>query len=685
MKTSFFHRWNESFRNSRRPDPVSRARRHRRLLSLEALEQRITLSQSPKMVLDIRRGSGDSNPYEVTAVGATAYFSANDGAHGMELWKSDGTTLGTVLVKDINPGSGQSYPRNLTNFNGMLYFTGDDGTHGRELWKSDGTPTGTMMVKDINPGSAWSDPGLLAIVNGALFFRAVDDAHGRELWRSDGTTAGTVLVKDINPGSASSYPASFTNLSGTLFFAANGPTSSGLWKSDGTADGTVLVKDIGTSWLTDVNGALFFAGEDANGAELWRSDGTASGTVMVKDIFPGGYVDYTVSGYYQWATYRPNSSGPAEFTGVDGTLFFTAGDGTHGGELWKSNGTAAGTVLVKDINPGTGGASINWIQNIDRTLYFTADDGKNGQESWKSDGSEAGTMLVKDIRPGSNGSNPLSSAISNGTLYFTADDGVCGTELWKSDGSPAGTALVKDIAPGVASSYPGWLTNVNGTLFFTADDGIHGQELWTSVDSPTQSTSLNVSGFPATIAAGTAGSFTITAKNADGSTNTSYRGTVHFTSSDSKATLPADYTFSAADQGMHNFGATLRTAGTQSLTATDTANAAISGSQYVKVNPAAASRLILSAPARVTSNKKFSLNVTVVDAYGNVATGYRGTINFRSSDVTASLSDSYTFTPADLGVHTFTGLVLKKKGKQSITVTDTQDGSLTASVSINVL
>ena len=168
--------------------------------------------------------------------------------------------------------------------------------------------------------------------------------------------------------------------------------------------------------------------------------------------------------------------------------------------------------------------------------------------------------------------------------------------------------------------------------------------------------------------------------DAYGNVAAGYTGTVTFSSSDVQAGLPASYTFTAADAGVHTFSATLKTAGTQSLTATDTANVAVAGSQSVTVNPAAASRLVLSAPAVVTAGARFSLSVTVVDAYGSVVTGYRGTLTFRSSDSTANLPQDYTFTASDQGVHTFTGLVLRKKGKQTITVTDTLDGSLTASV-----
>src|SRR5262249_35268027 len=161
------------------------------------------------------------------------------------------------------------------------------------------------------------------------------------------------------------------------------------------------------------------------------------------------------------------------------------------------------------------------------------------------------------------------------------------------------------------------------------------------VDDGSQGRSLGVSGFPASITAGVAGSFTVTAKNADGTTNPGYRGTVHFTSSDPQAVLPADYTFTAADQGVHTFTATLKTPGSQSITTTDTV-VPITGAQTgIMVNPAAARRLLLSAPASINAGAQFSLTVTVVDAYGNVVTGYRCKIAFSSSDSTAVLPKNY--------------------------------------------
>jgi ELWxxDGT repeat protein len=198
---------------------------------------------------------------------------------------------------------------------------------------------------------------------------------------------------------------------------------------------------------------------------------------MVKDIYPGNAPGY--SGYWGYYPGGPYSSSPSSLTNVNGTLYFTATDATHGTQLWKSDGTAAGTVLVKDFSPGWSGG-VESLANVNGTLYIAASDGTNGGELWKSDGTVAGTVLVKDIVPGSGGSVPYYLTNVNGTLYFSADDGAHGRELWKSDGTAAGTVLAADVHPGAAGSTPRWLTDVNGTLYFSADDGMHGRELWAS-------------------------------------------------------------------------------------------------------------------------------------------------------------------------------------------------------------
>ena len=188
----------------------------------------------------------------------------------------------------------------------------------------------------------------------------------------------------------------------------------------------------------------------------WRL-AAGSEPFLVKDIYPEALGRI------------PFSSSPNFLTNFNGTLFFSAIDRTTGDELWKSDGTEAGTVQIKEINPGVGDSLPSILTVVNDTLFFTANDDANGFELWKSDGTEAGTVLVIDIWPGMFGPIPASSAPANltdvsGTLFFQCNDGSHGDELWKSDGTEAGTVLVKDIDPGASGSFPSNLTDVDLSL-----------------------------------------------------------------------------------------------------------------------------------------------------------------------------------------------------------------------------
>jgi ELWxxDGT repeat protein len=168
------------------------------------------------------------------------------------------------------------------------------------------------------------------------------------------------------------------------------------------------------------------------------------------------------------------------FLNGGGKLLFGARDATHGKELWKSDGTAAGTKLLKDIVPGSASSSPVELMNVGGKYFFVAKDVAHGPELWRSDGTAPGTKLVKDIRAGSGGSSPQELTKLAATLYFEASTPAAGMELWKSDGTAAGTKLVRDIKAGGASSNPSSLAAVGGTLFFSAEDATHGAELWKS-------------------------------------------------------------------------------------------------------------------------------------------------------------------------------------------------------------
>jgi ELWxxDGT repeat protein len=229
------------------------------------------------------------------------------------------------------------------------------------------------MVRDSIPGKDGVLPDQLTAVGGRLFFNGYDDAHGEELWTSDGTAAGTHLVKDLAPGRRPGSLGDLTAFDGGVFFF-----SSGLFRSDGTSAGTVRVKGgLGGEGMVVVGTTLFVFTDDA----LWKSDGTSVGTVVVK------------SGPLEWLP-EPGSS-------IGSTEFFTAADDVHGRELWSTDGTDPGTRLVRDIWPGPNPPAFvlapGPFATAGATLLFGADDGAHGSELWRSDGTKAGTALVRDI------------------------------------------------------------------------------------------------------------------------------------------------------------------------------------------------------------------------------------------------------------------------------------------------
>jgi ELWxxDGT repeat protein len=164
----------------------------------------VLASQIPTLVKNINTTPAepdyDSTVYDTAAFSGGVFMSYyRDDGSDTELWKSDGTVEGTVMVKDINL-SGDSNPDNFVVINDILYFSADDGVHGTELWKSDGTAEGTVMIKDIYASLGGSYSGPSVAMGNNVYFIAGDETYGAELWKSDGTEGGTVMVKDINEG-----------------------------------------------------------------------------------------------------------------------------------------------------------------------------------------------------------------------------------------------------------------------------------------------------------------------------------------------------------------------------------------------------------------------------------------------------------------------------------------------------
>lgn len=460
-------------------------------------------SADPVMVKDINP-NGSSNPRIINPFGDYIIFEANDGTNGIEKWMSDGTESGTWLLKDINPNGdgGASFPDgggyDGTVFNNEYYFNGNNGSDGYELWKTDGTESGTVMVKDIYSGSPTSFPTLAnwytVIYNNQLIFSAYKGRdNDQEPFKTDGTESGTVMIKDIcttrwSIGSMrfrGSLPGPYVVLGDYFYFEAhNGETTRDLmYRSDGTESGTVLMLDNNqevinmNGQIKNIDNILYFGGWDGNGyPALWRSDGTSAGTYIISTASSGQ---------------QPNT-----FVKCGNNILFVWSNGAYGNELWKTDGTESGTLMVKEINPTTE-SSINGNLNhhavMNDVFYFKGDDGTNGWALWRSDGTANGTYMVKDCNPNSSeGTGPWHFIVIGNTLYFSADDGN-GRELWKSDGSTAGTVKISNINQNGDANVVG-LTLFNGVIYFSADDGTNGVELWkydpNAVDDNTPPTAI---------------------------------------------------------------------------------------------------------------------------------------------------------------------------------------------------
>ena len=539
-----------SSRKSSHRENRRQANRRRISAVVETLEPRQLLAFTPSLVFDINQLGISSLPDSVTDLGGQVIFVADDGQTGSELWTTDGTDAGTVQILDVLPGRDGSQPSNLTVVGSDLFFTALDNDDEFDIWKTDGTSAGTMKVYDANDNGVYYPTDLTASGTN-LFFTAYDQATGYELWVSDGTSAGTMLVQDINPVQDTiDRPSQLTDVNGILFFTSpeRGYDNVELWKSDGTSAGTVMVAEVNPGFddygtpsdtsddiqygsypanLTNVGGVLYFTAEtEDDGIELFQSDGTVGGTAQVIDLNPGtsssypeditafnGQVFFSATGGTARRLYSTDGtaagtnsvidpvsgsdiSNPTGLTVVGSELFFAAeatlanGANTVGRELFKTNGSAAGTTIVKDIVP-IGSSNPSELTASNGKLYFSADDvTSTGREVWVSDGTDAGTFMLVDSSPGFDSmgapldGDPLRFTDIDGDLYFDTVDANNDRELWISDGTSGGTTLVSNINKGTQDSNIKDVLEVGGTVFFVADDGVNGEAVY-SLDPAT--------------------------------------------------------------------------------------------------------------------------------------------------------------------------------------------------------
>ena len=378
--------------------------------------------EGTRLVRDVHPGYNSANIRFLTNLNGVLYFFASNGSEE-GLWTSDGTEDGTVWVTGLG-GSSPALPPLLIG--GTLYISASS-VNGGELWTTDGTAEGTRRVKVWGPETGYPmyNPGQLTDVGGVLYFNNTTQVTPQQmtLWRSDGTTEGTVPVVD------SVNMAEIAGLGGQALFAAGDELNYSLLVTDGTPAGTQVLKefDFGPGDFKVCGGLLYFTAESREdyNTRIWASDGATT---------------YKVDGF----SYRPWG-----LANLNGKLLYVAlyddnESKTHCG-LFATTG--AGGALLAVINPTLFYGYGDYAAVVDDVMFFTAENSHGGVGLWKSDGTAPGTMMVSDITPVPVGIAPADLTACGGKLYFSAGDEAHGHQLWTSDGTPEGTLPVSCPTP----------------------------------------------------------------------------------------------------------------------------------------------------------------------------------------------------------------------------------------------
>lgn len=453
------------------PEPVSaiRAAEHRTLPAMRTMSRlactvfAATTAAQPT-VFDLRPGPDSSIPSHFVDLSGTCVFWADDSGRGSELWRSDGTTAGTYRISNITSTGGGALRQVLVSTGERAFFVATTTIQGDELWVTDGTVGGTRLVRDMLPNSESTSPEQITVVGPRVFFSGRTVGIGaRELHVSDGTFAGTRIVKDIRPGSAGANPRNLTALGDRLyFFADDGVNGTALWVSDGSEAGTQMVavpsgpgSTRALTALTAAGGRLWFGVSPQSwwegNPEIWSSDGTAGGTRMVTQIplAPFELMLYANS-FYAIGT---------------GCIVSMTSNGFAGVRSWLTDGTATGTVPL-----GVGfdrRAATVW----QGALYFGGHESSSGSELWRTDGTLAGTRMVTELAPGTASAMPLQMLPRESRLLVLMQFND-GHRLIATDGTAAGTSTLHATTNAgltAAGSRHGYFQGLRPTALWRSD------------------------------------------------------------------------------------------------------------------------------------------------------------------------------------------------------------------------
>lgn len=456
------------------------------LLSIHEL----TIAQNPKIVKDIFPGASNGARGVVGKIGNIIYFEGRDNSNtGFELWKTDGTEAGTVLVKDINVGPANA---NLTSsgytLNGELYFGADDGIHGIELWKTDGTAAGTVLVKDINPnGDGLLDFYKATVSGNNLFFWGEITTLGSPsnttnlyLCKSDGTVGGTnTLILGRRTNDISHIRPYSTN----LVYATN---DGKLIKSNGTIANTSIIYDVrNNNNVSSCNSNDFFHTDLIDltrvGDNLYFFHNTVNNSSCLLDSLNTGLWKYDlINNSLSFIQKLEKSSWGRALGTTSSTYIYTERIGSFNDKWYSTNGTSHQGPYI--FNPTTPTDLVMAFSTTNYT-YFTADTGTYGEELWKTDGSLQGTVLVKDFSPGS-GSSYMSSFVEKNNLgvhYFslsTQSGNYYDSHIAESNGTTQGSNILFSANDYTFQNAVPLIVAGNKLYFRTYGDSTYADELW---------------------------------------------------------------------------------------------------------------------------------------------------------------------------------------------------------------
>jgi trimeric autotransporter adhesin len=371
------------------------------------------------------------------------------GSTSAALVRSDGTPAGTFTVKTYE-GTGPVTTAWLTppsmQVGSRAYFVANEAATGSELWVTDGTASGTRMVADVTPGNGGDMPRLLAPFNGGIAFAVHDDNFVHQLYVTDGTAAGTKVLTHFTDSNTGPALDSLAVAGGKMYFLVQeAPCCTvNLWVSDGTPAGTHAVPGL-SAFGTSLNvrslralgsKLLLIASTASNGSEILTVDSATDAIAMI-DVSPGN-----------------DSGAVSDITILNGYGYFVGRFHSGDEELWRTDGTLAGTLPVTNVNPGPGSGLVypyNTIQHVGGKLVFAADDGVHGVQLWSTDGLPGHETPLTAVS-GYSGFNTNFAQKTEKRLYFTGGTSAGVTALFSTDGTPAGTHIVPETFLGEAIS-----------------------------------------------------------------------------------------------------------------------------------------------------------------------------------------------------------------------------------------